>query len=72
MKIKCKVCKEGDFDFSMSEISLTKTSPPLKAEIEGICNNCGSYIIIHFTSTKAEITEFDDLMEEKKKYEIEI
>lgn len=64
---KCTVCKEGNFDFSMSDISLISDKNPPEAEIEGICDNCSSYINIQFKAYQAEITEFDDMMNEKEK-----
>jgi hypothetical protein len=71
---KCTVCEDGEFDYSMSEITKIRHTNPPEAELEGICNKCGAYIHIEFKAYKAKVVEYDGLMEKKdqKFYQFEL
>jgi hypothetical protein len=64
---KCQICKEGEIDYSMSEIYLIPETNPQEAGFEGLCSKCSSHFYFKFKLYQVDITIFNDFMEEKDK-----
>ena len=64
---KCTVCENGEFNYSMSDITLIPNTTPPEVETEGLCYKCGSYIHIRFKAYEVDVIKYDGLwsMEEK-------
>lgn len=68
---KCSFCG-NKIDYSMSDVHLIPETNPQETGIEGICSKCMSHVYVKFRAFEAEITKFDEFMNEKEKEVIKL
>lgn len=64
---QCPKCKQGEIDYSLSEVHLIPETEPQEAGIEGLCDNCQTHIYLKFKHYESELTPFNDFMDEEEK-----